>query len=118
VVERRLELREVHAHHAARGAHHLRGDLEPAARPAAEVGYALARAQQPLALLDLEQLVGGAGAVALALGALVEGILAVVGGYRVAFARSAWPTFAGSLLLAGSLRAPFDACSLVTGLVA
>jgi hypothetical protein len=102
-VERRLEPREVHAHHAARGPHHLRGDLEPAARPAAEVDHALAHAQQPLALLDLEQLVGGAGAVALALGALVEGILAVVGGYRVAF---------------GSLRAPFDACSLVTGLVA
>ena len=91
-LERRLDRGEVHAHHAARGPDLARGHLQPAARPAAEIDHALAAPQHLRAALDLEQLVRRARAVALALGALVEGVLALVGAghsvvHLMAFAR-------------------------------
>ena len=56
------------------------GHLEPAARPAAEVDHPLAGSPQPVSALDLVELVGRARTESLALGSLVEAILAVVRG--------------------------------------
>lgn len=83
-IERRLDRGEIDPHHPARRAYRSGRHLEPAPRPAAEVDHALPAREQAMLRLDLEQLVGRAGSVALALGALVEGVLAVVVGDQTA----------------------------------
>lgn len=80
IFERGIDRGEVDAHHPAAGADRRSGHLEPAARPAAEVDHALSGSQQPVGLLDLLELVGGARAEPLALGLLVIAVLAVVRG--------------------------------------
>ena len=78
-LERRIDRREIHPSDPPARAHALRRYLEPSARPTAEVDHALTSPEDPLGPLDLQQLVGRPRGVSLALGALVEGILAPVG---------------------------------------
>ena len=78
-LERRIDRREIHPRDPPARAHALRRYLEPSARPAAEVDHALTSPEDPLGPLDLQQLVGRPRGVSLALGALVEGILALIG---------------------------------------
>ena len=59
----------------SRAADALRRDLRPAAGRGAEIDDALARLQQAVLVVDLEELVGGARAVALALGAGDVGVV-------------------------------------------
>jgi hypothetical protein len=77
-IEGRIDLRQVHAHHPASGTDEGGGHLEPASRPAAKVRDPGSTGHQLVGALELGQLVGGAGAKALALGALVEAVLALV----------------------------------------
>ncbi len=80
ILHGRIQLRYVDPDHTAFRAHDPRRHLEPATRPAAQIDHSLSGSEELLPLLNLEQLVGRARAIALALGALVEGILAVVVG--------------------------------------
>ncbi len=73
-----VEPGEVHPHDAPVATHGAGGHLEPAARPAAEVHHVLPAPQQAVALLDLSELVGRPRAEALALGALMPAVLALV----------------------------------------
>lgn len=63
---------KVHARDDARGPDALRRDLRPRARRAAEVEHAVALAEDLVAIVDLDEFVGGARGVAVGLGPLEE----------------------------------------------
>lgn len=73
----RIDGSQIHSYDDPPGTHRLRSDLQKATGPAAEIHHALARPQQPVLLLQIQELVGRARAVALALRALVEVVFAV-----------------------------------------
>ena len=75
----RIDGRQIHPGDTPAGAYVLRRHLEPSARPTAQIDDALTFPEDPLGSLDLRQLVGRPRGVSLALGALVEGILALIG---------------------------------------
>jgi hypothetical protein len=78
VLEGRIDGRAIHAHDAPGRAHRGRGHLQPSPRPASDIEHTLTRSQQTLGPLDLDQFVGRARAIAFALRALVEVVLAFV----------------------------------------
>ena len=74
----RRHVEDVDRHHLAaalRGADPLRRDLAPAAGRGAEIDHAAARLEQAILVVDLDQLVGGARAQALAPGARHIGVV-------------------------------------------
>src|SRR5262245_15605827 len=73
-----LHRRDVHPDHAPAAPDPGPRHLEPAPRPAAEVHHPRAAREQPVALVELRELVGRARPEALALRAPVEAVLAVV----------------------------------------
>lgn len=79
-IEGRIDLRPIDPHHESAGADGAGGLLEPAPWPATEIHHALARLQEAVVPLQLRELVDGSRAEALAFGALVEVVFAVVAG--------------------------------------
>ncbi len=70
-----VHLEDVRSDQPAAVADHPAGDLRPPARRGAQVDHGHARTQDAVLLLDLQQLVAGARAIAIALGHLHVGIV-------------------------------------------
>src|SRR6266404_3509172 len=77
-VGERRDRHDVDADDATRGADELRRDLQPSARPGAEIDDGVAAADEPRPSLQLRELEGGARAIALLLRAAIERVFAVV----------------------------------------
>ena len=80
IFEGRVDGYQIDPDYPAPRTHRTRGLLKPASGPAAEIHHPLPGSQNPVAPLKLGELVDRPRAEALALGALVEMVLAVVAG--------------------------------------
>jgi hypothetical protein len=80
IFEGRVNGHQIDPDHPAARTHRTRGLLKPAPGPAAEIHHPLTGSQNSVAPLKLGELVDRPRAEALALGALVEMVLAVVAG--------------------------------------